>query len=147
VAFTGFTVGHDLDAWQFNDFIIEAAGFLGCCSATLGFQCVVILLIPSDVVALGDNFGGLQHRHVDVWLVFDQPRISGPVGVLVLILHQRNRLDPTTDSDLHAIGNDLLRGRRDAHQTRGTLPVQRHARHCFRQTRPKCRLAGNVLAR
>src|SRR5699024_12409428 len=97
VAFPGFTVGHDLDAWQLNDFIIEAAGFLGCCSAPLGFQCEIVLLIASDVVAFGNDLGGLQHRHVDIWLVFDQPRVSGPVSVLVLILHQRNRLNPATE--------------------------------------------------
>ncbi|MNO94870.1 hypothetical protein D3C76_864990 [compost metagenome] len=106
------------------DFIGEQARCLGRCGALLGLQAVNVLGFTTDVVAPGDNFSGLQHRHVGMLGHAQHIGILFGGGELrVRVLHQADLLLAGTDGDLHAIDHDLFGGNRDRHQTRRALTV------------------------
>ena len=58
-----------------DDLVPELAGLLGGGHAPLRFQRILVLVFAADLVALGDDVGGVDHRHVDVGIHFGQARI------------------------------------------------------------------------
>ena len=114
-----------------DDLVVELAGGLGGGGALLRLQRISVLAVAGDAVALADDLGGADHRHVDVLVHRDElgiaaePHLGG--------LHHRDRFDAAGDADLHAVDDDLLGGGGDRHQARRALAVDRHARHGDRQ--------------
>ena len=47
----------------------------------------------------------------------------------MLVLHEGDRIQAATDNDGHAVGDNLLRGRRDSHHAGSTLAIHAHARY------------------
>src|SRR5204863_8309217 len=108
---------------------------------------VLVLLLARDVVALGDDLGRLDHRHVDLRLVLLQPLLAQAMQVHVLVLHETDRLQPARDNDRHPVHDHALRGERDGLHARGTKAVDGHAGRRHREPRAQRRLARDVLAR
>ena len=100
--------------------------------------------VPADVVAVGDDLGGLKHGHVGGGQFPGQPLVGFPVPVLVLVLDQGNRFDPTPHGDRHAVDDDLLGRGGDRHQAGRALPVDGHSGHRDRQVRAQRSLARHV---
>jgi len=127
-----------------HDFIIEGAGLLGRGGPLLGAQGVFVLGVAGDVVAVGDDLGRFQHRHVDAGDVVIQHGVPHPDDVHVRGLDEGDGLDPAADRDGHVVVDDLLGGRGDGHHAGGALPVQRHAGDGGRKARPQRGLSGDV---
>ncbi len=128
---------------------ISASNRPAACAAAVrdcDWRRVFVLPLARDLVARRDDLGGLEHRHVEVVTVVDEPRVLRAIAVHLVVLHERDRLEPAADGDAHAVGDDLLGGDRDRHQTRGALPVDRHAGDAGRKAGAQRALAGDVAA-
>src|SRR5262249_830624 len=68
-----------------DDLGVQAPLPLGGRGALLAGQRVLVLPLAGDEVASRDHLGGLDHRHVDLWLVLVQPPLAQPELVLVLV--------------------------------------------------------------
>ncbi len=88
--FAGFLVLHLVRGGDGHDFVVEVAGFLRRGGALLALQRVFVLRLAADAIALGDGFGGLQHRHVDRAVHRDQFRIGHHAHFLGL--HERDAI-------------------------------------------------------
>ncbi|MNO45525.1 hypothetical protein D3C76_357920 [compost metagenome] len=144
---TGGLVDHLLGGCHRHDLIGEQAGLLRGSGAPLRLQGVGILGFAADVVALGDDFGGLQHGHIGVHGIAHHELVAlghGPFHVA--LLHQADVFLAGTDSHLHAIDHDLLGGRGNRHQARGALAVQGLAADAVGQAAGQCRHAAQVPA-
>ena len=97
-----------------------------------------------DAVALGHHLGGLQHRHVDVGRQLEQRLVLHAVEVHVLVLDQRDALQPAADGHLLAVDDDLFGRRGDGHEARGALAVDAHARDAGGQAGGQRYLTGDV---
>jgi hypothetical protein len=128
--------------------VISASnGPAACAAAVRDCDCRAYSSCRSrDLVARRDDLGGLEHRHIDVVAVVGQPRVHGAVAVHLVVLDERNRLEPAADCDAHAVVDDLLGGGRDRHQAQGALAVDRHAGDAGRKTGAQGRLAADVVA-
>src|SRR4029078_7804922 len=73
----GLFVGDGHDRGQRRDFRVVAAFGLRRSRALLRLQRVLILRLAADAITVGDDLGGLDHRHVDLRQVLYQPRIGG----------------------------------------------------------------------
>ena len=86
-----------------HDLVVEATALQRGADAALAFEAVLVLLVAPDLVAFGDNLGGLQHRHVYLGLHRHQLVVDGVEAVHVLVLHKADRLDAAADRDLDAV--------------------------------------------
>src|SRR3546814_2745863 len=109
-----------------DDFICELARGLRGGGALLRLERIFILRFAADVVALGDDLGGADHRHIGVLVHRDQLGV-GFDEHLDAAADLRDALDAAGDRDVLAVDDDLLRGGRDRHQSRRALAVDRHA--------------------
>ena len=92
-------------------------------------QGVLVLHFTADVVTAGHDLGGFQHRDISRGHALKHRLGLGAVGVFVLVLGQRQRLDTTRHGNRHFPGHDAFGGHTDTHQARGAHTVNRHARH------------------
>ncbi len=84
----GFFVNEYHLGFERGDLVIKGTRLLrGCCSL-LALQCIFVLLVAADIVALGDNFCGLQHGHIgmlgisnDIWALCSET-------IAMFVLHQ-----------------------------------------------------------
>jgi hypothetical protein len=125
-----------------NDFVLELVGLLGCRHATLRLQRIFVLIFAADLVALGDDIGGVDHRHEDVGRGLQQIRIDRFLRRAAA--GNRNALDAAGDDALGAVGADAVRGHRDGLQSRRAEAVDRHACGRLRQTREQRGLAADI---
>ncbi|MNN04268.1 hypothetical protein D3C81_1169890 [compost metagenome] len=109
-----------------HDLVGEQAFGLGARGALLALQGVEVLCLAGDVVAAGDDLGGLPHRVVDARHFQLQARVEEVVHVLPLH-RQGDGLDATGDDHVAAAGSDLVGGDGDGLQARGAEAVQGHA--------------------
>jgi hypothetical protein len=130
-----------------DDLFGQPALLLGGGRPLLTLQGELVLHVARDTVPLRDDLGGLDHRHVDRRLSLQHDRVARPVLVHVLVLDQADRLEASRDDDRHAVGDDLLRRHRHAHQARRALAVDGLARHGDGQPRGDDALASHVVAR
>ncbi|MCY1232254.1 hypothetical protein D9M72_447350 [compost metagenome] len=70
----GHLVLHRLDRCQRNDFLREAAGLLSCHSKLLAAQRERVGALPRHAVALGEDFGRIDHVQVNIGAILGQPR-------------------------------------------------------------------------
>src|SRR6185369_564840 len=68
-----------------NDLVLELAGFLRGDRLLLAGRAVLVHALAADAVALGNGFGGLQHRPVDLGLVLLEPAVHEHVHVHLLL--------------------------------------------------------------
>ena len=142
----GRLVLHELRRRQRHDLVVEAAGLLGRGGAQLALQRVLVLRLAADLVALRHDLGGVDHRHVDLGLVLVEPLVVQAVRVLVLVLHEADRLDPARDHHRHAVDDHPLRRERDRLQAGRAEAVDGRAARRHRQPGPDRRLARDVVA-
>ena len=116
-----------------HDLGVEPAGLLAGGRALLAHQRVLVLLLAADAVALGDDVGGLDHRHVERALVLDDPLVAIELGVHVH-LHEADGLQPAGHRHRHAVLRDAAGGERDRLQARGAEAVDGLARGRDRQS-------------
>ena len=133
-------------ARQRRDLGVEPAGGLPGGGARLRLQREFVLALARDLVARRHDFGGLEHRHIDVVTMLDEPWVQSAEAVHLVVLHQRNGFEPAANGDAHAILDDLLGGDGDRHQAGGALAVDRHAGDAGRQAGAQRRLARDVAA-
>src|SRR5271168_3835707 len=147
VADCGGRLVHDFhDARERYDFRIEASRRLRGGCALLRLQRIGVLRLARDAVALRDDFGGLQHRHVERVAMRHEPWVGRAEAVHMVVLHQRDRLEASADSDVHAVRDDLLGGDRDRHQAGRALAIDRHSRYAGRQPGAQRALPRDVEA-
>jgi hypothetical protein len=99
-----------------------------------------------ETSALGDDLGGLDHRHVEVRPLLDQPGVLRPELVALVVLDQRDRLEAAAHRDRHAVMHDLFRRGGDRHQPGGALAIDRHPGDRDRQSGADRRLTGHIVA-
>ncbi|MCY1414287.1 hypothetical protein D9M71_297340 [compost metagenome] len=78
----------------------------------------------ADVVALRDELGGFQHRHVGMGGITNDQLVAlghGPFDIT--LVHQADLLLAGTEGDLHAIDHDLFGGDGNGHQSGRALTV------------------------
>ena len=120
---------HDLHGGRHGyDLGVQSAFRLRRGRPLLRAQGVFVLGVAGDAVALGHDLGRFQHGHVDVGRQLEQRLVLHPVQVHVLVLDQRDRIQPAADGDDLTVVNDLSGRGGDGRQARGTLAVQRHPR-------------------
>ena len=67
-----------------DDLVPELAGLLGGGHAALRFQRIFVLVFAAELVALGDDVGGVDHRHPEIGIHLGQPRLF-PAAAAALI--------------------------------------------------------------
>ena len=129
-----------------NDLVLELAGLLRGGGAALAFQRIFVLALARDLVALGDDLGGLDHRH---------PQSSGLTcircsSVMFLVFMPpicTSEMDSTPEPiATGAFGHDLLRRHGDGLQAGGAEAVDRGAGGGDRAAGPDRRVARDVHA-
>ena len=128
-----------------NDLVAGMAGCGRCRGTQLALNAIVILGLTPDVVALGDHFGGLQHRPVDLGLVDLEPAVDHVLGVHVVLDH-RDRLDAAGDIHIAFTCHDPLRTERNRLKSRRAEAIDGHARHAHRHAGTQGDLAGDIRA-
>ncbi|MNP18074.1 hypothetical protein D3C76_1105300 [compost metagenome] len=117
-------VDHLLAHTDRHDLIGKQPRGLGRRRALLGLQAVGVLGFAADTVALGDDLGSEQHRHVGM---LGHAHYAGILlhrcGLHMGGLHQADLLLAGANRHLHAVDHDLLGGNRYRHQPRGALAV------------------------
>ena len=127
------------------DLGIEPSGLLARRRALLAHQRVLVLALAADAVALGDDVGGLDHRHVECALVLGDPLVAVELGVHVH-LHEADGLEPAGHRDRHAVLRDAACSQSDRLQARGAEAVDGLAGRGHRQPGADGALAGDVAA-
>ena len=108
-----------------DDFVLELVGLLGCRHAALRFQRELVLVFAADLVALGNNIGGIDHSHENVGRDFQQLRIDRFLRRAAA--GDRDALDAAGHDALGAVRADRIGGHRDGLQARRAETVDRHA--------------------
>jgi hypothetical protein len=129
-----------------REFVVESAALARGCRPTLALEAVFVLAFSRDVVPLGDDFGGIKHRHVGIALDHEQLRIDGVKGVHLVVLHQADGLAAAADRHFDTIEDHRARRQRDCLQAGRTLAIDRRSRRGHRQARAQQRLACDVAA-
>ena len=142
----GGLVLDDLLGLQRHDLGGEAPGLLAGGGALLAGERVLVLHLAGDVVALGHDLRGLDHRHVDFRLVLVEPRLVDAEVVEVLVLHEADRLDAARGHDRHPVHDHALGGHGDGLHPRGAEAVHGDAAGGHGQPGAQRRLARDVLA-
>jgi hypothetical protein len=104
-----------------HDFGRKAPLSLGSGGALLRLQRIFVLRLPADAIALGDRFGGLQHRHVDVLVHGNERGIAADAHFGRL--DKADRILASGGDDIHPVDDHLLGGSGDRHQAGGALAV------------------------
>ena len=112
----GRLVGDLHHAGQRRDLGVEPPGGLRRGCSLLRLQRIFVLPLARDLVALGDDLRRLDHRHVEVVAMLDEPGVLSAIAVHLVVLDQRNGFEAAADGDAHAVVNDFLRGGRDRHE-------------------------------
>jgi hypothetical protein len=132
-----------------DDLGVEVTGVTRLHGAVLRDHRPLVLLLPSDVAALGDVLGRHAHRDVDVI-----ERALGAVELDVLgLLHHpraqpgaRHRLHPGRDVLVALAGADRVRRHPDRHQRRGAEAVDGAAGDVVVQAGEQRGVAPDVVA-
>ena len=140
---THHLVGHTHGHGNGRDFVLEQSGGQSLRGTLLAGRTVLVHGVASDVVALGDDLGRLQHRQVDLGLVLDQPGIGQHV-LVHLLHHTGNGLEATGDKDVAFACNHALGRQRNGLQSGGAKAVDGHAGGGDGATGTQCNLAGDV---
>src|SRR6185437_13125208 len=125
-----------------DDLVLELVGLLCGGHAALRLQRILVLIVAAELVALGDDVGGIDHRHVDVGRVFQK------LGVLRLLRdaadRRRNAFDAAGDDAVGAVGTDAVRRHRNGLQARRAEAVDGDAGRRLRHAGEQRRLAADV---
>ena len=108
-----------------NDLVGEEARSLRGGGALLRLERIFVAPLARHAVAIADDFGGVDHRHVDA--VVHREQLGVGADAHLARLDEADALDTASDAHVHAVDNDLLGGGSDGHQARGTLAIEGHA--------------------
>jgi hypothetical protein len=126
-----------------DDLVLELAGLLGGRHAALRFQRILVLVFAADLVALGDDVGGVDHRHVD------RRRDLQQLGIVVFAraaaAGEADRLHAAGHDHVGAVIDDVARGHGDRLQARGAEAVDGDAAGGDRQAGQQRGVAAQVL--
>ena len=122
--FLGLLVDHLHLGLHRHDLVAELAGLLGGGHAPLGLQRIFVLVLAGDVVALGDDVGGVDHRDEDLRRDLDQLLVDVPPAHA----GQGDRFDPAGRDHLVAVVADMVGGHGDRLQAGGAEAVDGDAR-------------------
>src|SRR5581483_7366988 len=125
-----------------DDLVLELVGLLGGGHAALRFQRILVLVFAADLVALGDDVGGVDHRHVDVGRVFEEIGIQGLFRIAER--GNGNTLDAAGHDAVGAVGANRIGGHRDGLKAGGTEAVDGDARRGLRHAGEQRRLAADI---
>ncbi len=125
-----------------DDFVLELVGLLGGRHAALRFQRVLVLVFAAELVALGDDIGGVDHRHEDVGRDLEQIRIDRFLGRAAA--GDRDAFNAAGHDAVGAVRADRVGGHRDGLQARRAEAVDRNAGRRLRQASEQCRLAADI---
>ena len=109
-----------------RDLVLEVTRGLRGTRALLAACTVLVHRLARDAVALRDDLGGLQHRHVHRRLVRVDPLVHQHVRVHFL-LHAGDLLHAAGHVDVALAGEDALRGERNAVEPRGAHAADRQS--------------------
>jgi hypothetical protein len=121
---------------------ISSLNLLGGGHAALRFQRVFVLVFAAQLVALGDDIGGVDHRHEDIGRRLQEIRIDRFLGRAAA--GNRDALDAAGDDAVGAVRADRIGGHRDGLQTRGAEAVDRHAGGRLRHAGEQRCLAADI---
>ena len=144
--YTGRLVGDRHRGLDRCELVVEAAALLGRCRSALALQAVFVLTLPRDVVALGYDFGGIQHRDVGVALHREQFRIDGMKRVHLVVLHQADEFTAAADGNFDAVKDHGARSQRNRLKAGRALAIDGRSGHAHRKSRTQQRFARNVRA-
>src|SRR5450755_3163742 len=113
-----------------DDFVLELVGLLGCGHTALRFQRVLILVFAAELVALGDDIGGVDHRHEDVGRRLEQIRIDRLLRRAAS--GDRDAFHAAGNDTIGAVGANAVRRHRNGLQSRRAETVHRYAGGRFR---------------
>ena len=130
-----------------DDLVLEDAGFLRVGDALLAAQRVFVLRFAGDAIALGHDFGSLEHRHPELRLGAHQMLFGDVVEVHAAKLHEGDRLHARADGNRDAFIDHAARGHGDRLQAGGAEAVHRGTGGRHRAACPDGGGAGDVLAR
>jgi hypothetical protein len=82
----------------------------------LRLQRIFVLPPARDLIPLRHDLGGLDHRHVEVVAMLDEPGILRAITVHLVVLDEGDGFEPAADGDAHAVVDDLLCSRGDRHE-------------------------------
>ena len=128
-----------------RDALVEPALLLGQRDALLTLECVGVLILARDLVALGHDLGGHAHPHVEPGQLRVHLRVHHVLETHLVVLHQRDRFGAAADRDVGAVDQDPMRGHRDRLEPRGAVAVHGGAGHRSRQARREQRHARDVV--
>src|SRR5690606_5834756 len=144
--FAGFLV-HDLHlGLHRHDLIVEETVGLRGGDALLAAERIFVLIFARYIVALGDEFGRLDHGHPQLGLFLHELFFGQAVVVLTAHLHERDRLNACANGNGHAFVDDPASGHGDRLQTRRAETVDRGARRGNGATRPDGRETTDIHA-
>jgi hypothetical protein len=146
--FLRFLVGHGHRGGAGHDLVLVAAGQLRFFGLALALGREAVLRLAADVVALGHDVGGLDHRHVERGLVLDDPRVQAEVAAVAgaAAADLRDAFHAARDHGRRAVDHDAARRHRDGLQARGAEAVHGGAGDADRQARADDALARDVAA-
>src|ERR1700716_1719600 len=125
-----------------DDFVLELVGLLRGRHATLRFQRVLVLVFAAELVALGDNIGGVDHRHEDIRRSLKQVRIDRFLRRAAA--GDRDAFDATGNDTIGTVRADAVCRHCDGLQSRRAETVHRYAGRRLRHAREQRGLAADV---
>ena len=129
-----------------HDFGIHAPGGLGGAGALLAGRGEQVLGFAADIVAVGDDFGGLDHRHIGGRVGGEHGFRTVAIGRGVLVEGQRDAFHATGDGDIDLVAHDAAGGERDGVEPRRAFAIEREARHAVGQLRGMDGQAAEIVA-
>ncbi len=138
-------VGQIPDRAERHDLDVEPTGRLCRRRAPLAFQCVLVVHIATDAIALGHVLRRLDHRRVKTGTARDNPLVARAKRI-AMVLHERHRFDTAGHRDVSFAAADAIRGDRDRIEARCAFTIERCRRHADGQARANRSLPRDVAA-
>ena len=92
-----------------DDLVLELASSLGSGHQLLRLQRVLVLVIAAELVALGDDVGGLDHRHPECRVHRGQAIVTATAATTLV----GDRIDTATHHHARTLFDDVVRGHSD----------------------------------
>ncbi len=108
----GLFIEHGPGDFHGSDFACEETFLLGAGGALLAEQRIFILGLAADLVALGDDFGGFSHHHVDAGIFLFECGTG-----IVVANDEADGFDATADGSVGTFCHDLVRRHGDGLQS------------------------------
>src|SRR5271155_4670185 len=116
--FASFLVEYAAGDLHGSDFGVEETLLLGASGALLAEEGVFVLSFAANFVALGDDFGGVAHDHVDAGHFFEQE------GMRIIVAGEHgDAFHAAADGGVYSFVDDLVSGDGDRLQAAGAETI------------------------